>query len=165
MNVMRLLRHLLLPPWWLHRGFPAHTRATIETAIRESEKTHGGQIRFAIEATLDFHRAARGLGARARAVELFSRLQVWDTERNNGVLIYLLLADHDVEIVADRGIHRLVGAEAWEQICRAMENHFRAGRFEQGAVEGIHAVGELLARHYPDTGGTPNELPDRPVIL
>lgn len=165
MNVMRLMRHLLLPPWWLHRQFPASTLGAVEAAIRESERTHAGQVRFAIEATLDFRRTARGLGARARAIELFSRLRVWDTEHNNGVLIYLLLADRDVEIIADRGIHRLVGAEAWEQVCRTMEGHFRAGRFEQGAVEGVRAAGALLAQHFPRRDAAPNELPDRPVIL
>jgi uncharacterized membrane protein len=135
----------------------------IERAIRESEKTHRGQIRFAVEATLDTLPLLRGQTARARAVEVFSHLRVWDTEHNNGVLIYLLLADRDVEILADRGIHGRVSAEAWERVCREMEAAFRAGRFEDGALAGIRAVGALLAQHFPGTGG--HELPDRPVVL
>jgi uncharacterized membrane protein len=135
----------------------------IERAIRESEKTHRGQIRFAVEAALDTLPLLRGQTARARAVEVFSHLRVWDTEHNNGVLIYLLLADRDVEILADRGIHGRVSAEAWERVCREMEAAFRAGRFEDGALAGIRAVGALLAQHFPGAGG--HELPDRPVVL
>jgi uncharacterized membrane protein len=103
--------------------------------------------------------------ARQRAVQVFSLLGVWDTEENNGVLIYLLLADRDLEIVADRGVHRLVGDEGWEPIARRMEAALQAGRFEQGIVDGITAVGELLAMHYPRRDGDRNELPDRPIIL
>ena len=103
--------------------------------------------------------------ARERAVEVFSHLRVWDTERNNGVLIYLLIADRRVEIVADRGIHRDVGPQGWEAICREMERSFRQGRFEQGVVEGIRAVASHLVRHYPASGANENELPDEPVIL
>ena len=98
-------------------------------------------------------------------MEVFSQLRVWDTERNNGVLIYLLLADRHVEIVADRGIHRDVGQPDWEIICREMEHAFRQGRFEQGVVEGIRAVASHLLRHHPASGTHENELPDKPVML
>jgi uncharacterized membrane protein len=137
----------------------------IETAIRDAERAHAGQIRFAVESALPTSALWRRQSARARALEVFSALRVWDTEHNNGVLIYLLLADRDVEIVADRGIHSKVGAAEWERICRAMEQDFRAGRFEQGVVNGVLAVGTHLTRYFPGDDKDRNELPDKPVIL
>lgn len=165
MAARRLIAHLTHTRLALRRTFPQSTLSAIEAAVRADEARHSGQICFAIEGALDWAELRAGHDARARALELFSHLRVWDTERNNGVLIYLLLADRDVEIVADRGIHRSAGDAAWEQICRVMEAHFRAGRFEQGALEGIQLVGDVLARHFPHTGEPRNELPDRPVIL
>jgi len=165
MSGNRLIAHLSHTRWSLRRSFPEPTLAAIERAVREDEARHGGQIRFAIEGALDWAELRAGVDARRRALDVFSHLRVWDTERNNGVLIYLLLADRDVEIVADRGVHRHAGDAAWEQICRGMEAQFRAGRFEQGAVEGVHRVGDLLARHFPPTGEPRNELPDRPVVF
>lgn len=106
-----------------------------------------------------------GRRVRERAVEVFSQLRVWDTERNNGVLIYLLLADRRVEIVADRGINRDVGPQGWDKICRAMERAFKKEDFELGVVSGIHAIAEHLVRHYPATSANVNELPDKPVML
>ena len=163
MSVKRLLRHLLMPGWRTRTRFPAATLGRIEAAIAESERRHGGQLRFAVEAALDLLPLLRGESARERALEVFSQLRVWDTEANNGVLIYLLLADHDVEIVADRGIHRRVGAETWERICQKMEIAFRVGQFEAGVLAGIEAISAELARHYPP--GAENELPDAPVML
>lgn len=90
---------------------------------------------------------------------------MWDTEQNNGVLIYVLLADRDVEIVADRGIHRRVRGPEWEQVCHGMESHFSAGRFQEGALEGIQRVGEILSRHFPPDSSPHNELPDWPEVL
>ena len=106
-----------------------------------------------------------GQTARERAIEVFSQLRVWDTEQNNGVLIYLLLADRDVEIVADRGVHARLGQAVWEEVCREMEAAFRQGRFEEGAVGGIRSVGMHLARHYPQAGSKTNEMPDRPILM
>ncbi|MDP1997291.1 MAG: TPM domain-containing protein, partial [Gallionella sp.] len=130
-----------------------------------TETRHDGQIRFAVEAALDLAPLLAGQTARERAVEVFSELRVWDTEHNNGVLIYLLLADRDVEIVADRGIHAKLGTEIWEAVCREMEAAFRDGQFEAGMLAGIHAVGEHLTRHFSARSGKPNEMPDRPVVL
>ena len=161
----RLIRHLITPAWAVGRALPARAFDAIQQAIERSETTHRGEVRFAVEATLDLFDLLRGVSARERAVQVFSQLGVWDTEENNGVLIYLLLADHDLEIVADRGIHRLVGDAGWEAIAQRMEAAFREGRFEQGIVEGIVAVGAHLARHYPRAEGDRNELPDRPVVL
>ncbi len=137
----------------------------IEESIRASEATHHGQIRFAVEAALDLLPLLRNQSARGRAIDVFSLLRVWDTEHNNGVLIYLLLADRDVEIVADRGVSRLVAPAAWERICREMERAFRDRRFEEGVLAGIEAVGAHLVRHYPGASKRPNELPDAPVVL
>jgi uncharacterized membrane protein len=165
MNVGRMLRHLIRPAWTVRRAFPAHSLEAIRGAIARSEAGHSGEIRFAVEHALDLRDLLRSPSARARAVEVFSQLRVWDTEQNNGVLIYLLLADRDVEIVADRGIHERVGAQAWEAICREMETAFGAGRFEAGVLGGIQAIGAHLRRHFPSAGGGENELPDRPTVL
>ena len=137
----------------------------IEAAIGESETSHYGEIRFAVEAALDVRSLLEGKSARERAVEVFSQLRVWDTERNNGVLIYLLLADRRVEIVADRGIHRDVGPPGWDKICREMERSFKQEDFELGVLSGIHAIAEHLARHYPASSANENELPDKPIVL
>lgn len=166
MQFTRLIRHLVTPPWRVARAFPPRALHAVEAEIRRCEATHSGQLRFAVEAALDFGALLRGQTARERAVELFSQLRVWDTEHNNGVLIYVLLADHDVEILADRGIHRRVSADEWGRICREMEHAFREGHFEQGVIAGIRSVESLLARHFPHKGPSgPNELPDSPVVL
>lgn len=166
MTISRILKHWFTGRSAVGRVFPRSTLERIETVVGEVEREHAGQIRFAVEASLDTAALTAGLAGRDRALELFSELRVWDTEHNNGVLIYLLLADRDVEIVADRGIHVRAGADTWEAICRQMEAAFRAGNFEDGSVAGIRAVGELLRRHYPreDSAGV-NELPDAPVVL
>jgi uncharacterized membrane protein len=164
MDIARIVRHLFTTMWGARRAFPRRSMDAIERAIRDSESRHAGQIRFAVEHSLDLPELLRGVTARQRAIDAFSRLRVWDTEHNCGVLIYLLLADRDVEIIADRGIHLKVG-EGWESICRSMEAAFRAGEFEAGVLNGVRAVGDHLAAHFPRAGGGPNELPDRPVVL
>ncbi len=161
----RRLKHLFTGQAAVRRAFPDASLSAIESAIAEAERTHSGQIRFAVEASLEGAALLAGQSARERAVDVFSLLRVWDTAHNNGVLIYLLLADRDVEIVADRGIHARCGAAVWESICQTMEARFRRGRFEQGALEGIAAVGVQLAHHFPPGGPGGNELPDRPVLL
>ncbi|MDM4770344.1 TPM domain-containing protein [Solimonas sp. SE-A11] len=167
MDFKRLFRHLTTGPWTLRRRFPPAVLAAIEATVRAAESRHPGEIRFAVETALAPQALWRGLQPRHCAELAFARLGVWDTEHNNGVLIYLLLADHDVEIVADRGVGRgRVPAAEWEACCRIMEEHFRAGRFQAGAVAGVEAVAAVLARYPPvhpvDAG---NELPDRPAIL
>jgi uncharacterized membrane protein len=165
MSVGRILRHLIPPAWTVRRAFPAHSLEAIRGAIAQSETGHSGEIRFAVEHALDLRDLLRNLSARERAIHVFSQLRVWDTEHNNGVLVYLLLADRDVEIVADRGIHARVGAQGWEAICRQMEAAFGAGRFEAGVLDGIQAIDAHLRRHFPSAGGGENELPDRPLVL
>lgn len=165
MSVPRILKHLLTPHWVARRAFPRSALVRIERAIRESEKTHDGELRFAVEAGLHVLPLAKGLGPRERARQVFAQLGVWDTEHNSGVLIYVQLVDRRIEIVADRGVNARVGQEAWDAICRRMEQAFRAGRFEEGALHGIEAITALLARHFPPSGANGDELPDRPVVL
>lgn len=155
----------MTPPWVVGRRFPAATLQTIEAAVAASEATHAGELRFAVEAALAPGPLLRGQSARERAVEVFSGLRVWDTEGNSGVLIYLLLADREVEIVADRGISARVPQAEWEAICRRMEERFRQGDFEAGALAAINEVSALLAAHFPAPARNPNELPDRPEVL
>ncbi len=128
---------------------------------------HSGEVRFAIEASLEPHDIWHGLTPRQRALRVFAALGAWDTEANNGVLIYVLLADRDVEIVADRGFNGKVRPEEWSAICDAMDKRFRAGDFEGGAVECVRLVGEVVARHFPLAPGArnPDELPNRPTLL
>ena len=165
MSAKRILKHLLTPHWMVYRAFPRLSLKRIEQAVRESEKTHDGELRFAVEAGLDFLPLARGMTPRQRAVEVFSRLRVWDTERNSGVLIYVQLVDRRIEIVADRGINARVDQGAWDDICRRMEQAFRAERFEEGSLQGIRAITALMARYFPPQGSNPDELPDQPVVL
>jgi uncharacterized membrane protein len=169
MRLGRLLRHVVATHWRTRMLFPASTLDAIEETIGRAERTHGGEIRFAIETSLTPLHVLADLTPRARALEVFAQLRVWDTEANNGVLIYVQLADHSVEIVADRGVARRVGQPEWEGVCRMMEEHFRAGRFKIGSIAGVDAVGALLARHFPAQAlrqsAADNELPDRPTLL
>ncbi|CCE07878.1 conserved hypothetical protein [Bradyrhizobium sp. STM 3843] len=165
MSITRILRHLLEHHWRVRRVFPSDMRDRIAQAITTAETTHSGQVRFVVEGALDGRPLFRDQPARERALDLFAHLRIWDTAQNNGVLIYLLLADRDVEIVADRGIDARVGKDGWERICRAMEQDFRHGRFEHGVIAGVAAVSRELARHFPPHAGSPNELPDEPVVM
>lgn len=167
MNVLtRIGRHVVTTRHGLRRAFPDAVLERLERAVHEGESLHGGEVRFAVECELDWPALLQGRTAAARALEVFSLLRVWDTERNNGVLVYILFADRDVEIVADRGFNGLVAAEEWRAVCDAMRDCFARGDYEHGAIEGIGAVNRLVARHFPAApGGGRNELPDRPVVL
>jgi uncharacterized membrane protein len=169
MRFGRLIRHVAASHWRTRLKFPKNTLDAIEQAVASAERTHAGEIRFAIETSLAPLHVINDLSPRARALDVFAHLKVWDTEHNNGVLIYVQLADRDVEIVADRGLAARVSQPEWEAVCRLMEEHFRAGRYAAGAIAGVDAVGTLLARHYPP-GTKPaapsyNQLPDRPTLL
>lgn len=165
MGVKRIGKHLLQSRWRVRQEFGPAVLARIEAAIKASETRHAGQIRFAVEGALDGVALFRDQTPRARALDVFAHLRVWDTEHNNGVLIYLLLADRDVEIVADRGFNAKVSAAQWETICRQMEAEFRDGNFEAGVMKGLAAVTQQLAAHFPPSGAHRNELPDKPVVL
>ena len=163
MNLSRLARHILMPRRVLRRAFDESALAAIEKAIAETEKTHGGEIRVVLEAGLEPAELFRDLTPRQRALEAFSQLGVWDTELNNGVLIYVLWADHDVEIVADRGFNGRVSAQQWSDVCQRMEHLFSQGAAAQAVIAGIQAAGALIAQYFPAVDR--NELPDRPVLL
>ena len=165
MKLGRIARHLLVPHWVALRPFPASALGRIESVIGGSEVKHGGELRFAVEGGLDVASLWRGQSPRARAIELFAQLRVWDTENNSGVLIYVQLVDRRIEIVADRGINARVAQANWDEICRRMETAFSRGQFEQGALAAIDEVTVLLARHFPPAGINPNELPDKPLVL
>ena len=171
MNWQRIWRHLVTDHRASRKLFPAHALRNLEQATRHGEQLHCGQVRLAIEGSLPLGAVRRGMTPRQRALEVFGLLRVWDTAANSGVLVYLLIADRAVEIVADRGIHDKVGAAAWRAICDKMEAEFRAGRFTAGARHGLVEIGALLALHFPRSGSAPaaiasdNELPDAPVLL
>jgi uncharacterized membrane protein len=165
MKGARALVHLSTGRRRLSRAFPQAVLAAVEAAVRRAESGHRGELRFAVEASLDPRPLWSDQTARDRAVDVFSMLRVWDTEHNNGVLIYVLLADRAVEIVADRGIaHRVAQAE-WDAICARMREAYARGDYECGSVEGIGAIGEVLARHFPAAASGRNELPDDPIVL
>jgi uncharacterized membrane protein len=165
MNVKRIVKHLLVTDGQVRRAFPRSALTTIEQAIKASESAHVGEIRFAVEGALDGMPLFQGQTARDRAIELFSQLRVWDTQDNSGLLIYLLLADRAVEIVADRGIDARVGGQEWSRVCRQMETAFAQSNYEGGVLGGVQAVTQHLVKHFPADGRSGNELPDQPVVL
>jgi hypothetical protein len=164
-RIFRHFKHLVMPRWHARQPFSGKTLRAIEEVITRCEATHAGQLCFAIEGSLGWTALFEGKTPRERALEAFSHLRVWDTEHNNGVLIYVLLADRCVEIVADRGISSRVSADEWDAVCHDMEVAFRAGDFKRGALAGIEAIGGILGKHFPAQQGDTTELPARPVIV
>lgn len=167
MRLARWLKHWLTTPRRVHRVLPPVALQRIQAAIAHTEASHAGEIRFAIEASLPWSYLRRNAPARQRAAMLFAKLRVWDTEANNGVLLYVDLADHAIEIVADRGIARHVPRHEWEAACNLVRSHFRRGEYEAGVIAGIETIGKLLAQHFPLAPGqsNPNEVSDKPVVL
>jgi hypothetical protein len=168
MNLIRIFRHLFTSQLAVRRMFPSASLNAIEKMIEQTETGCSGEIVFAIEDSLSLMPLLRGQSARDRAIDVFSLLRVWDTQQDNGVLVYLLLADHDIEIVADRGIDAKVGKENWEVICHEMETAFREGQYDAGVKTGISKIGHLLRQYFPvvpQDEKMNNELPDKPVVL
>lgn len=163
-DLRRALRHLFAGS--AQSLFPAPVLERIAAAIGQGEATHAGQVCFTVESALPVAAVLAGQEARHRAEAAFAQLRVWDTAANNGVLIYLLLADHRIEIVADRGVAARVDASQWRGICALMEQRLREGDAEGAAIAAVTAVSTLLAEHFPRGGGElRNELPDLPRIL
>jgi uncharacterized membrane protein len=160
-----MLRHLLLPGWWMRRVFASADLAAIGAAISACESLHRGELRFVVEGPLPLSELWHRASSRQRAIELFASQRIWDTEENSGVLIYVQLVDRRVEILADRGIAACVAQAEWDAICRAMEANFRRGEWRQGALQAVARAGELLASHFPARANNPNELPDQPLVL
>ena len=162
---LRLFKHRWLDETDTARALDTAALQRLEARVAASERRHSGEIRLCVEAGLPLSYLWRGATARERALAMFGKLRVWDTEANNGVLIYLLLAEHAIEIVCDRGVARTVPQGHWDALVARMREAFRAGRFEAGLAEAIDAVDALLAQHFAvEAGGpNPNELPDRPL--
>lgn len=164
-NIKRWFRHAFMLPWRWRMLFPTEVLGSIEQAVKRSEYQHSAELRFAVENTLALSRVWQGVSARQRAIEVFSNLRVWDTEQNSGVLIYLLLADREVHIVADRGIAKRVEQVEWDGIAKAMQNEFLRGDFLSGSLRGIERITALLAIHFPPGTDNPDELSNEPVIV
>jgi uncharacterized membrane protein len=164
-NIKRWFRHAFMLPWRWRMLFPKEVLGSIEQTIKHSEHQHSAELRFAVENTLALGRVWRGVSARQRAIEVFSNLQVWDTEQNSGVLIYLLLADREVHIVADRGIAKRVAQVEWDDIAKAMQREFLHGDFLNGSLQGIERITALLVTYFPPGADNPDELSNKPVII
>jgi hypothetical protein len=162
---MRILSHLLASRAALARRFPSHALTAIEEAIEASEKLHRAEIRVALEVALDLRALWRIRSARQRALEMFTELEVWNTRERNGVLIYVLLAERDVEIVADLGLDGRVEQSEWLRVCTVIERAFAAGQWRDGVLRGIEAVTVLLTREFPATEPNLNEQQNRPAVL
>jgi hypothetical protein len=166
-SLWRWAQHLWLDEGDVRRQLGAAGLQRLQAQVQASELQHLGELRLCIEGGLGWSELWQGQTARTRALHLFSTLRVWDTEHNNGVLIYLLLADHRIEILADRGIMDRVGHAPWADIAQQLSAHLREGRFEQGLSQAVEAVTQMLAVHFPVKAGqdNPNELPDGIVVL
>jgi len=164
-KLLRVLKHRWLDETDARRALDDTALARLAERVRDSERRHSGEIRVCVEAGLPLSYLWRGLTARERAITMFGKLRVWDTEHNNGVLIYLLLAERAIEIVADRAVARRVPQAHWDALLRGMSESFRAGRFEAGVAAAIDAVDAMLKQHFalPPGAANPNELPDAPL--
>ena len=164
-DLKRIWSHLCTGNFTTRKHFPTDVLTEITSTITSSEAKHTGQIQFAVEPSLGLPELLKGVTARQRAIDVFSQLRVWDTEENCGVLIYLLEAEHQIEIVADRGITKLSTPEFWETVCVQMERHLKTGHFKEGVIEGIQLITEEIARNFPPKGASKNELDNAPIIL
>ena len=163
----RILGHILTTPLTMRRAYSRTALKSIGAAIELAEAGHTGEIVFVAEGSPPWSYVWRNASARRRAAALFAQLRVWDTEHNNGVLVYVGLADRAVEIVADRGIAARVGPSQWHDLCRELRDSCREGRYEAGAVQTVRALGALLREYFPLAPGQSriNELSDRPLVL
>ena len=166
-RVTRLLRHRWLDEADTHKAIPPAMLQRLTQRVAASEARHSGEIRICVEAGLPSSYVWRGATARDRAVAIFAKLRVWDTQHNNGVLVYLLLAERAIEIVADRGVGARVPPAQWAAMVARMGAAFREGRFEDGLTQSLEEVSALLVQHFPLAPGetTRNELPDKPTLL
>ena len=165
-SLMRMLRHRWLDESDTRKAIPRELVERLAGRVAASEKRHTGEVRIFVEAGLPMSYLWRSATPRERAVAMFGKLRVWDTELNNGVLIYLLLAEHAIEIVADRGLARHVAADEWRAIVSRMGAALHEGRFEDGITQALEEVSALLVQHFPAAAGeiNDNELPDEPVL-
>ncbi len=164
--VTRLLRHRWLDESDTRKAMPPDLVERIARRVSASEQRHTGEVRIYVEAGLPMSYLWRSATPRERAVAMFGKLRVWDTEYNNGVLIYLLLAERAIEIVADRGLARHVPQEEWRAIVTRLGAMLHEGRFEDGLTQALEEVSAMLVQHFPSAQGDANvnELPDEPVL-
>lgn len=165
-RLTRLLRHRWLDESASREAIPPDLLARLSARVAASERRHSGEIRICVEASLPTSYVWRDATARERAVAMFGKLRVWDTEHNNGVLVYLLLAEHAIEVVADRGLNQRVPPGEWAAMVKRMGTAFHDGRFEDGLTHALEEVSALLVQHFPlaPGDGDRNELPDQPVM-
>lgn len=164
-RLQRIIKNMFTLPYHARQVFSEHILHDLENTIRESEKLHRGEIRLVVEHGLDVWDVINGLTARERAIDLFSHMRVWDTEENTGVLIYILFSEHQIEIIADRGIHRRVEEGYWQALCQEMENAFRTGHYREGTLRAIEDLTQTLKRYFPATLENTNELPNAPLVM
>jgi uncharacterized membrane protein len=164
-RVSRTLRHAGSSAAAARRLFPPATLEAITAAITAGEQTHRGEVRLIVEKAMPLGAAWSGLGTRQRALALFADYGMWDTEENCGVLVYVNLADRQVEIVADRGIDRRIDEATWQRVCRTLTDGYAHGDFHGSTLAAIGQVNALLHEHFPGDGPRPNQLPDEPLML
>jgi len=161
----RILRHLTRTRFSGRKGFPCDALRAIQQTIEFGEAEHRAEMRLIVEAALPFSDTLSGMSARDRAHELFSQYRIWDTEENSGILIYINLADHQVEIIADRGVARLISREQWQTVCAMMTAGFGEGTYQHGVINGLQYLNDLLQKYLPENQPQPDQLPNQPLIL
>ena len=164
-RLARIWRHIRLTDGAARRAFPPATLAAIEQAILDGERGHRGEVRVIVERSWPWSLIWSGTTPRERALALFAQHGIWDTVDRSGVLLYISLADHKVEIVADRGINQLIPPATWQDVCKLLTQGYAAGQFHQPTLEAVNAVHRLLQQHFPAGDDNRNELPDHPVVL
>ncbi len=164
-KLKRALRHLFTTNRAGRKVFPEATLQAIQDVITEGEKLHRAEVQLIVEPSLPLSEIWEGTSSRERAIELFSLHRIWDTEENSGILIYIDLADHQVEIIADRGISHIASSEEWHLVCQTMIRGFAQGIYHDSVIAAIKLLNNILRAHLPDIEGQPNQLPNRPVIL
>ncbi|MDP5008338.1 MAG: TPM domain-containing protein [Glaciimonas sp.] len=163
--IQRLWRHLTTTRGDARRAFPEATLKAIQAKIAEGEVTHRSEVRVILESSLNLQAVLNNVTSRHRAQELFSRYRVWDTEENIGVLLYVELADHKVEIVADRAVGRAIKKHEWQTVCNTMTQEFANGMYHDSTLAALDQLNSLLTQHFPDQKGKRNEMSDRPIVL
>lgn len=169
-RLKRILKHRWLDESATRRAIPPDVLRRLQQRVAASERRHSGEIRIYVEAALPLSYLWRDASTRQvtrqRALAMFSKLGVWDTANNNGVLIYLLLAERSIELVADRGLNDLVAPQVWHAVASRMGAAFKQGHFEDGLAQALEEVSAMLVQHFPLEAGAvnPNELPDSPVL-
>ena len=165
-RTQRLLMNLFDGWFQMRRRFPKSLLDEMTTAIADGEREHRGEVCFALESRLAPVAVLEGVDAERRAHQVFAQLRVWDTEHNSGVLFYVLMAEHRVVIIADRGVAAAVGQDEWDAIRDHMLASFARGEWRKGSLDGIAEAHAVLQKHFPGNDkDAPDELPDRPVLL